>query len=391
MRPTVSSGDLALAAQPALPETFAPFGRLLAPGDRSYLGKRGRVLATVDVRRAGPRRVTHLQRYPESKRALLPMGRAPMWLVVLPPGEAPAGPPAVFLVPEGVGVVLREGVWHAGPVPLAELVVCELLETRGPADRLDRRSLLELARVEAVRVLLPEEPDLPPAALDLGGQGTVLLDAGLHGRIRIGALVVEDVRLDTQGPDLDAELASACAGLRALWGHVQDLREVPGVALGRDLYRDLEIDAAQLAPRSETLLAQVLAGHDLPGGDPLDRAMALCRLRHPVPLTVLDAAAVGRRLLIRVGGEDDGHLETGGKPLRLAGRPLVCDGDGRPLASPAGAASSARPGPRARRLLVLAWLPAGTDPGAVEGVLDGVAKTLVTHLGGIVGGRRVAG
>ena len=68
MRPTVSTGDVPLSAQAATSETVAPFGRLLLPGDRTYLGKRGRVLLAMDEKRAGPRRVTDLFRYPEAKR-----------------------------------------------------------------------------------------------------------------------------------------------------------------------------------------------------------------------------------------------------------------------------------------------------------------------------------
>lgn len=391
MRPTVSPGDLALEAQPALAETFAPFGKLLAEGDRSFLGKRGRVLATVDVRRVLPRRVEKLQRYPHAKRVLVPMGRTPMWLVVLPPGETPAGPPVVFLVPEGVGVLLKEGVWHAGPAPLAEVAVCELLETHGPADRLDRRPLRDLCGVEAVRVRMPEQPPAGMPALDLGGHGVVLLDAALHGRIRIGALALGDVRLDTTPPDLDAALVRTSEGLRAMWGHVTDLREIPGIAPARDLYRQWGLDPVRTVPAGEALLAHVLAGHDVPAADPLGRAMALCTLRHPAPLAVLDPQAVGHRMLVRVGSAEDGRLETGGKPLRLEGQPVLCDGEDRPLATPLGQDAAIRPGPRTTRILVVGWFPASADAAGAESALDGIARTLETHLGGVVEGRLVAG
>ena len=391
MRPTVSTGDLALVARPVAPETFAPYGRLLADGGRGYLGKRGRVLATVGTWQPQPLRRTELQRYPEAKRALIPMGRVPMWLVVLAPGEAPSGPPQAFLVPEGVGVVLKEGVWHVGPAPTAPLSICELLETHGPADRLDHRSVQDLCGAPAVRVSVPADPLEAAHAFDLQAPGVVLLDAALQGRIRLGILLLAGVCLDHAVPTLEAELERACEGLRAMWGHATDLREIPGVARGRELYRAWGMDPVQVIPPAEALLAQVLAGHAVAGADPLQQALSLCVLRHPAPLSVLDVAALGSRLVVRIGSDADGRLETGGRPLRLAGRPVLCDGAGRPLAAPFGEAAQARPGPRCGRILVATWFPASAHGPSVEATLDGLARTLQTHLGGGIEGRLVAG
>ena len=106
MQPPAIAGDLTLPARPATPELFAPFGRLLGPGARLKFAPQGGALLALDHAHPGPRRVTHLVRYPEARRILLPLGPGALLLVVLPPGERPGGPPAAFLVPPGCGVML---------------------------------------------------------------------------------------------------------------------------------------------------------------------------------------------------------------------------------------------------------------------------------------------
>jgi ureidoglycolate hydrolase len=160
--PVGTPGDLLLTARAATPEGFEPFGRLLGPGDRARLGKRGPVEIAVEAGRPGPRRVTHLVRYPAARRAVFPLAGAPMLVLVLPPGERPEGPLAAFRTPPGAGLLIEAGVWHHGPVPLGEQGLLEVLETPGPADRVDRRSLRDLTGSEAARIALPEEPEAPP-------------------------------------------------------------------------------------------------------------------------------------------------------------------------------------------------------------------------------------
>ncbi len=393
MRPTVSTGDLALAAQPATAETFAPFGRVLEAGQRAYLGKRGRVLVAMDKRRRAPRRVAHLQRYPEAKRAYLPAGSVASWIVALAPGENPEGQPAAFLVPAGAGVLVNEGVWHAGPVPLEDATVCEMLETIGAADRFDRKSLRELADVEAVRVLLPEDPGTPHNGMDLAAPNAVLLDASLHGRLRLGCLVVNDLSdalTEDESVTLERELGKACEGLRAMWGHTNDLGEIPGIGIGRDLYRELGIDAARFVPRSEALVGRVLAGEDPDPGDRLAGVADLCMLRTRAPLAIYDADTVEPPVVVRLGGDGESFGRGGRRRLVLDGRPVLSDVAGA-FGSPLGDAERTAGGPHSRRALAVLFLPPAVADATVEGLLDGVGKALAAHGGGVAAGRLIVG
>jgi DNA/RNA-binding domain of Phe-tRNA-synthetase-like protein len=335
--------------------------------------------------------VTHLQRYPEARRAVLALGGAPMWLVVWAPGEGEAPRPAAFLVPSGQGVVLDAGVWHAGPVPLCDASLCEMLEVTGPADRFDRRSLGDLVDAEAVRVLLPEDPASPVPMLDLGAPNAVLLDASLHGRLRLGCLLLAEPDLAAERPALEEELALAAEGLRAMWRHVTDVAQIPGIALGRELYRAAGVDPGRHVPRSEALVTDVLAG-GVPACDGvLDRALTLCALRTRVPLGAYDAARLGSPVLLRTGTDEDGRPACGGRPTAVEGRPVVCARDDRVAGSLLGEADAFRPGPGSRAVLVVLYVPPSVEDAALEALLDGVARTLETHTAGGIAGRLLVG
>ncbi|MDA1193724.1 MAG: hypothetical protein O2894_00920 [Planctomycetota bacterium] len=394
MRQTVSSGDLALAAQPATKEAFRPYGHVLAPGARAWLGRRGRVLVTHAERRTGSRVVSELVRYPEARRAVLSVGRTPMWILVVPAGEQPDTPPAVFLVPGGSGVVLREGVWHAGPVPLADTTLCEMLEAVGPADRLDRRSVREFTGHDAVWVLLPEDPVVGGGALDLGAPGAVLLDAALQGCIRLGCLVLHDLE-PAQGLAADADAAfeaawqSTCADLRAACEDGEALDVLPGVAAGRALYRDLGLVGGRFVPRAETMLLEALTGPS-PTGSALARALALAQLKTAVPLGAYDGGVLGEQVLLRTGGGGEEFEGADGRRVAIEGLPVLCDTSG-PFGSPLGDAPRAGAGPRARRLLVVLYLPTSAETATVERWLDETAQILALHTGGREVGRLIVG
>jgi DNA/RNA-binding domain of Phe-tRNA-synthetase-like protein/ureidoglycolate hydrolase len=390
MRPTVSSGDLTLAALPATEETFAPYGRLLLPGERTYLGKRRRVLTTIETLEPGPRRVTQVQRYPEAKRVLVPLGDVALWIVVLAPGDKPGRPPAAFLLSPGCGAVLDEGVWHAGPVPLEKTTVLELLETAGVADRFDRRHLKDLVEIAGARVVLREEPGAPRGGLDLSAPNAVLLESALHGRLRLACLLVEDLEVETVHRALREELDGVADALRAMWRHAGSLGQIPGVSDGREAWRALGLDPARTPPRSETLLQHVLAGKAPARENSLEEALALCALRMRVPLAAYDAAALGDQLSVRTGASGEGYPGEDGRRVALEGRPVLCDAQG-PFGSPVGDAQRTRVGLHTRRALVVLYAPPRVDEGAIASLLDGVETTLLTHLGARAVSRLVLG
>jgi len=390
MRPTVSTGDLALTAQMATPETFAPYGQLLSVGQRTSLGRRGRVSVAVEACRAGPRRVTHLTRYPEARRVVLPLTETAQWIVLQGSGERPTGQPVAFLIPAGVGVGLDAGIWHAGPVPLLDASLCELLEAIGPTDRLDRRGLPDLADVLAVRVLLPDESGAPITGLDLGARNAVLLDASLYGRIRLACVALEDLVIPERCAALDREMRRAIEGVRSMWGHITDLSEIPGIAEARTLFRTVGIDPERFPPRSESLLSEILQHHALPPRGPLQGALTLCALRMRVPMAVYDLAGLGDQIHVRTGAPGESYAGRGRGRVVVEGRPVLCDVQG-PFGSPLGDARHTEPETGTRRVLIVLYLPPSVDPAGVEALLEGVEKTLQAHCGGRPAGRLVVG
>lgn len=154
-------GDVTLTARPATGETFAPYGTLIGVGGSVQVGKGARVLVSLTEARTGPRRATHLVRYPEARRGVIAPQHTPMWVIVLaaPADGADVPSPEAFLIPAGMAMVLAPGVWHAGPRVVSDGVLTELLEVRGGIDRLDREPVGNLAPARALRVVLPEEPE----------------------------------------------------------------------------------------------------------------------------------------------------------------------------------------------------------------------------------------
>lgn len=380
-------GDLTLPARPATPEVFAPFGRLLAPGARVKLALGGGALLALDHAQPGPRRVTHLVRYPHAARVLLPMGLGTLLLVVLPPGERPGGPPAAFLVPPGSGVMLKPGVWHAGPVPLAEMPVCELLETSGPVDRLDRRPLSELVGAEAARVVLPEESDGRPARFHLEQPNSVLVDPLLVGRLRLALLALDELQVGPGDAALAAEGERLAATLRADYGALA-FEDIPGVGEARALFRALDLDPARTRPACEALLELVMHGRALPRVNAFVDTLAQCALRLRVPLAAYDADRLGEQVLVRLGAAGEVYPGPAGRRVRAAGRPLLSDREG-PFGGPAGDAFRARVGVQTQRALVALFLPVGIDRQAADGLLDGLRQALTRGCGGRESARHI--
>ncbi len=126
-----------IKARPIAAEEFAPYGELLTPRETASkminAGRCERHHALAMVERSGgeaiisifrsqavslPYDCTLLERHPLGSQAFMPLGPDP-WLSVVAPDEAGRpGAPIAFLVPAGVGVNLRAGVWHGVLTPL---------------------------------------------------------------------------------------------------------------------------------------------------------------------------------------------------------------------------------------------------------------------------------
>ncbi|RJL16647.1 ureidoglycolate lyase [Paracoccus siganidrum] len=126
-----------IKAMPITAEAFAPFGELLTPraqADRMINEgrcERHHALATVErgggeaiisIFRSKPVSLPHdcalLERHPLGSQAFMPLHSDPWLSVVAPDAGGRPGAPLAFLVPAGMGINLRAGVWHGVLTPL---------------------------------------------------------------------------------------------------------------------------------------------------------------------------------------------------------------------------------------------------------------------------------
>ena len=129
--------NMTIKAEPVTAEAFAPFGELLTVRDKATkminAGRCERHHALATVERGGgeaiisifrsepvslPYECALLERHPLGSQAFIPLGDQP-WLSVVAHDEGgKPGAPIAFLVPAGMGVNLRAGVWHGVLTPL---------------------------------------------------------------------------------------------------------------------------------------------------------------------------------------------------------------------------------------------------------------------------------
>lgn len=388
MRPVEGSGDLTLTARPASRESFAPFGALVRRDETTTFGEPGPVLLSMSVRTPGPRRVTYLNCHPDARRVVMALRDVPMWIVLMSRDTEAAAPAAAFLLPADHAMVLDAGVWHAGPWPLSDTTVCELLETRESTDRLDRRGVRDLTGVEGIRVVLPEEPGARVAGLDLGDPAALRMEIDLEGRLTLAVLQMEGLDQETGRAALQAEASRVTDGLRALWGHARDVADIPGVQAAREHLAELGVVTDRTPWPDEGLLRDVLHGVVPEWPTSLEAVRALCFLRMRVPLTFLDADRLQGRLVLR-SATADAPAPTD-LPAPAPGTPVLCDARG-PCASPLAAAQRGQPTGQTRRMLAMLWLSSALDAGAVDALINGVASAVRSHCGGRLVGRRVVG
>ncbi|WP_134725292.1 ureidoglycolate lyase [Paracoccus luteus] len=146
----------AIRAVPITPEAFAPFGDLLAPRDAPTrlinAGRCERHHALVTVERGGGEAVISifrsqpvslpydcalLERHPLGSQAFMPLGPDPWLSVVAPDAGGRPGAPLAFIVPAGMGVNLRAGVWHGVLTPLDRPADFLVIDREGGGDNLE--------------------------------------------------------------------------------------------------------------------------------------------------------------------------------------------------------------------------------------------------------------
>lgn len=128
---------MTIKAQPITAQAFAPYGELLtardAPTKMINAGRceRHNALATVErfggeaiisIFRSQPVSLPYdcalLERHPLGSQAFVPLGPDAWLSVVAPDDGGKPGAPLAFIVPAGMGVNLRAGVWHGVLTPL---------------------------------------------------------------------------------------------------------------------------------------------------------------------------------------------------------------------------------------------------------------------------------
>jgi len=388
MAQTSVGGDLVLSARPATAEAFAPYGRLLHAGDRLRFGGKAPVVMALDEREAGPRRVRHLQRFPEADRLLVGLGDAALLLVVCAGADAPTGPAAAFRIPGGAGVLLHAGVWHAGPVALGDGLVLEALETSGPVDHLDRATVASAFGAEGLRIMLADEPGAPGPGLDLSDDFGVTLAESLRGKLALGCLAFDELVVGDAGPELRAEGERLEDELRRQHAGASEPSNIVGLEPVRRLYRALGIDPTKTRPSSEALLRRVLDHKPLYRINALVDAMNLCSLRTLVPFGVYDRARVAGPVVLRAGAPGEGYEGIGRGRVHVDGRPVLADREG-PFGNPTADSLRTSVTHATTRALVVLYLPPTLDAAGARSFLDATSAAVTRHCEGREIARRV--
>ena len=385
---TAVGGDLVLSARPVTAEAFAPYGRLLFPGERLRMGAAGKIVLALDPREAGPRRVRHLQRYVDARRFLMSIGEGSLLLVVAGVGDKPVGPAAAFRIAPGVGVLLEAGVWHAGPVAIADATVLEGLEAVGLADRLDRRTVADAFGAEGLRIMMPDEVGAPGPGLDLSAEFSVTVDERLRDRLLLGCIAFDGITVAETGADLRDEGDRLVAELRRQWGSAASPSDIPALEPARALYRGLGIDPTRTRPASEALLRRVLQGRPLFRVNSLVDAMNLCSLRMLVPFGTYDRGRIAGAIVLRVGNEGEGYEGIARGRIGVEGRPVLADREGA-FGNPTADSLRTSVTHATSRALVVLYLPPTVERPNVERLLDATSRTVTTHCGGRESARRI--
>jgi len=202
----------------------------------------------------------------------------------------------------------------------------------------------------------------------------------LHGRVRLGVLVLAGVTVADADPALAAEIESACAALRGRYGELRSA-EVPGAADARALYRALGLDPTKTRPSNEALLRRVLKGEALYRVNTLVDALNLCSLRQQLPYGLYDLGSIRPPLTLRRGAPGEAYEGIRKGPVHVEGRPVLADADGA-FGNPTSDSARSRITAATRDALVVAYAPAGVPAGRLQEALDDTGAVLTRFCGG---------
>lgn len=209
----------------------------------------------------------------------------------------------------------------------------------------------------------------------------------LKGRVRVGLLLLADVRVRESDSALDAEVDRLCVTLRERYGAGRS-SEVPGAADARTLYKALGIDPTKTRPSNEALLRRALKGETLYRINTLVDALNLVSLREQLPFGLYDLDRVVPPILLRRGAAGESYEGIRKGPVSVEGRPVLVDSEG-PFGNPTSDSSRTAITLTVRNTLVVAYAPAGYSAARLDAVLDATVSTLTGFCGGTLRERRV--
>jgi len=209
----------------------------------------------------------------------------------------------------------------------------------------------------------------------------------LQGRVRLGVLALEGVRVLEASPDLDAEVDTHCAELQERYGG-RHSSEVPGTADARTLYKALGLDPTKTRPSNEALLRRALKGQTLYRVCTLVDALNLVSLKEQMPFGLYDLDRVEPPVTLRSGGAGEGYEGIRKGTVHVEGRPVLADARG-PFGNPSSDSARTMIRLETTRALVTCYAPSSCRTDRMAQILDRTRDTLVRFCGGVESHREI--
>jgi DNA/RNA-binding domain of Phe-tRNA-synthetase-like protein len=161
----------------------------------------------------------------------------------------------------------------------------------------------------------------------MGVQVDIRLSPSVSGRLRLGYVVLEDVRVRPPDLALHAEIEALGARMRELYSG-REPSAIPELQLARRLYRALGMDPTRTRPASEALLRRLLKGEALYRINTVVDAGNLFSLEFLLPIGLYAADRIEGAVLADIAGEGEGYDGIRKDWVHLGGRVALRDARG---------------------------------------------------------------
>ena len=151
--------------------------------------------------------------------------------------------------------------------------------------------------------------------------------ADASGRVVIGIIRAEPVRVAPAADALDGEMATLASELVSLHAGKAP-SEIDGLAPARELYRAFGIDPTRTRPSSEALLRRVVQGKRPPRVLNAVDVANLCALRFLLSLGLYDVAKIRGAVTLRTGRPRESYAGIRKEEVHLEGRLALADDEG---------------------------------------------------------------